>query len=295
MIESRFISIRPPSEANSLLLPITYGCSNNKCIFCNYSLASAIRFQLRPMEDILADIDRVARSYAWSVDRVFLQDGDALAFSYAGLVQIVEQLNAKFPNLERIASYATPRDILRRSPEELERLRQLKLGILYMGVETGDEYLLKKIRKGVDRAEMVEAGIRVKGAGITLSATILLGLGGVVGSERHAQETARILTDIDPDFVGALTLMLEPGTAIHDEWRQGIFQPLSPFQYLEELKTIIAESDLSNCFFTSNHASNYLPLRVRLPSEKERALKLLDEVLARKDPNMLRPEFFRAL
>ncbi|MFH1484856.1 MAG: radical SAM protein, partial [Chloroflexota bacterium] len=152
-MEGEFISIRPPSEASSFLLPITYGCSNNKCIFCNYSLSSAIRFQPRPLEDIESDIERVARDYSWRVQRVFLQDGDALAFPYSGLARVLESLNAQLPALERVGSYATPRDVLRKTPQELGHLRQLKLGILYMGVETGDEELLKKIRKGVSYTE----------------------------------------------------------------------------------------------------------------------------------------------
>lgn len=290
-----FVSIRPPSEARSFLLPITFGCSNNKCTFCNYSIPSAIRFQLRPFEAIEADISRVARHYSGSVDRVFLQDGDALAFPYAGLAQVLETLNAKLPRLERVGAYATPRDVLRKSTEELEHLRQLKLGILYMGVETGDEELLKKIRKGVNRAEMVEAGRRVKEAGITLSVTIILGLGGLEGSQKHAEETASILSEIDPDFAGALTLMLVPGTALYEEWRQGVFHHLTPFQFLEELRVIVAQFEFTNCFFTANHASNYLPLRARLPFEKVAALRLLDEVLDRRDSSLLRPEIFRAL
>lgn len=288
------ISIRPPSEAESFLLPITIGCSHNKCTFCSYNMAQG-SFRIRDLEDIKRDIDTPIPSTRWDVRRIFLQDGDALVCSQSRLIEILEYLHQKFPNLSRVGTYGTPQDVLHKSVEELRQLRDLKLRIIYMGVETGDGNLLRKVCKGVDYDQMVEAGRRVKAAGIILSATVILGLGGVANSKEHALATAKILTDIDPDYVGALTLMLYPGAPLHDEWKRGDFAKVSPFQSLEELRTIVANSSLTNCFFASNHASNYLPIKGKMPQEKGLVIKLIDEVLARQDPAQLRSEGYRAL
>jgi radical SAM superfamily enzyme len=162
-------------------------------------------------------------------------------------------------------------------------------------VETGDEELLKKINKGVNYDQIVEAGRKLKQAGITLSVTVILGLAGPEGSQNHALKTAKILSDIDPDFAGTLTILLVPGTPLHKEWEEGKFTLISPFQSLEELKLIIQNSNFTNCFFTANHASNYLPIKVRLPEQKAEVIRLIDDVLAKRDMSRLRPEFTRAL
>ncbi len=292
MYDNRVI-IRPPSEANSFLLPVTIGCSHNKCTFCGTYLG--VKFTIRHLEDIKQDIDRVAQHYSWTVRRVFLENGDALICPQYILVGVLEHLNKKFPYLDRIGTYVTPQAALIKSIDELEELNRLGLKIAYLGVETGDEELLQKIRKGATYAQVVEAGRKLKRAGITTSITVILGLGGVEGSENHALQTAQILSDIDPDFVGALTLMLVSGTPLYKDWKEGRFSPISPFQSLAELKLIIQNSDFTNCFFTANHASNYLPVKVKLPEQKEEAIKLIDDVLAKKDMFQLRPEFIRAL
>jgi radical SAM superfamily enzyme YgiQ (UPF0313 family) len=287
------VIVRPPSEANSFLLPVTLGCSHNKCTFCG--TYTGIKFRIRPLEDIKQDIDKVAEHYNWSVRRVFLENGDALICPQRRLVEVLKYLNQKFPRLDKIGTYATPQSALIKSASELKELNQLGLKIAYLGVETGDEELLKKINKGASYDEIVEAGRKIKQAGITLSVTVILGLGGVEGSQKHALGTARILTDLDPDFAGALTIMLVPGTPLHKEWEDGKFTIISPFQSLEELKLIIENSSFTKCFFTANHASNYLPIKARLPQQKAEMLKLIDEVLASKDMSRLRPEFIRAL
>lgn len=302
--------IRPPSEARSYFLPLTRGCSNNTCIFCNYY---GSRLQFRDVQEVKQEIDALALymntgmwlptvpdivylvARSWDGRRVFLQDGDALVYPFERMKTVLAYLNEKFPCLERIGTYATPRDLLRRSLQELETLRSLKLGIVYMGVETGDPALLQRIGKRVDDAEMVEAGRKAKEAGIALSVTVILGLGGAEGSERHARETAKILTALDPDYAGALTLTLVPGTPLYQEAKEGTFHPISPFRSLEELKLIIEEADFSNCFFSSMHASNYLAVRGRLPQDKQKMLKELEEVLACRNPSRLRPEFLRGL
>jgi radical SAM superfamily enzyme YgiQ (UPF0313 family) len=287
------VIVRPPSEANSFLLPVTLGCSHNKCTFCG--TYTDIKFRIRPLEDIKRDIDKVAEHYSWSMRRVFLENGDALICPQRRLVEVLKYLNDKFPNLEKIGTYATPQSALIKSVDELKELNQLGLKIAYLGVETGDEELLKKINKGASYDEIVEAGRKIKQAGITLSVTVILGLGGIEGSKKHALGTARILTDLDPDFAGALTLMLVPGTPLHKEWEDGKFTIISPFQSLEELKLIIENSNFTNCFFTANHASNYLPIKARLPEQKAEMLKLINKVLTSKDMSRLRPEFIRAL
>lgn len=292
MFDSQVI-VRPPSEANSYLLPVTLGCSHNKCTFCG--TFSRIKFRIRNLEDIRKDIDEVARNYSWSVRRVFLENGDALIAPQHILVGVLDHLNNRFPRLERVGTYATPQAALIKTVNELRELNELGLKIAYLGVETGDEALLEKIQKGATYDQIVEAGRKLKQAGITTSVTVILGLGGVEGSKSHALNTARILSDIDPDFAGALTLMLVPGTPLYQDWEEGKFSLISPFQALEELKLIIENSSFTNCFFTANHASNYLPIKVRLPKQKEEAVKLINDILTSKDESLLRPEFIRAL
>lgn len=303
--------IRPPSEWSSYFLPLTAGCSNNTCTFCNYYYGSKLR--LREIADVIAEIDALALFkkrgitlpsmpyivYAigqeWDGRRVFLQDGDALVYPFPKLKQALIHLNDKFPCLERIAAYATARDVLIRGLEELRTLKELKLGILYVGIESGDEVVLENINKKTTYEQMVEAGKKVKEAGIALSVTVILGLGGEENSKRHALATAKILSDIDPDYAGALTLTLVPGTPLEEQASQGIFQPITPFRSLEELKIIVENARFTNCFFSSMHASNYLSIRGTLPQEKQKMLGNLEYVLAQKDPSLLRPEYFRGL
>jgi len=302
--------IRPPSEHDSYYLPLTSGCSNNSCTFCNFSFS---RLGIRELTEVKREIDTMSLFinhrmwvagepsiiYAilrdWNGKKVFLQDGDALVYPYPKLMEALQYLNQKFPGIERIASYATPQDILRRSPAELKMLKKQKLGILYMGVESGDDEVLRRIQKNATSQQMVEAAKKVKESGILLSVTVILGLGGVQGSEKHALETAGILTEMDPDFAGALTLTLIPETELCQKWEQGKFDLITPFDSLRELKTIVENSNFSNCFFSSMHASNYYAIRGSLPRDKDKLLKQLNLLLSRKDPKMLRPEFMRGL
>jgi radical SAM superfamily enzyme YgiQ (UPF0313 family) len=302
--------LRPPSEHASYYLPLTSGCSNNTCSFCAYSFTS---LGIRGLEEVKQEIDAMALYMAhgvgvqgqpdivylilrrWDGRKLFLQDGDALVYPYANLVEALQYLNRKFPGLERIASYATPQDILRRSVDELKALKDLKLGILYMGVESGDDEVLARIKKGATHNEMVEAAHKVKQAGILLSVTVILGLGGVKGSKRHAEECARILTEMDPDYAGALTLTLIPGTPLYQEWEKGDFELITPFDSLRELRYMVENASFSSCFFSSMHASNYFAIRGTLPEDKLKMLRQLDTILAKKDPALLRPEFLRGL
>ncbi len=302
--------IRPPSEWMSYYLPLTGGCSNNTCTFCAYCRS---KLRIRDIAGVKEEIDALALytqrgirvpampgivyaiAQQWDGRRIFLQDGDALVYPFPGLQEALQHLNQRFPGLERIAAYATAQDILRRSPDELRALKDLKLGILYMGVETGHSEILHRVDKQVTYEQMVEAGKKAKDAGIILSVTVILGLGGVELSQEHAMETARILTDIDPEYGGALTLTLVPGTPLYEQAQRGEFNPISPFQSLEELGIIIENASFTDCFFSSMHASNYLAVRGSLPRDKQRMLKELEGILARKDPRLLRPEFMRGL
>ena len=231
----------------------------------------------------------------WDGKRMFLQDGDALAYPFPKLLEVLQYLNEKLPGVQRVGTYATPQDILRRSVDELKELRQFKLGILYTGLETGDDELLQKIGKGVSSDQVIEAGRKAKEAGISFSLTVILGLGGIERSKKHALETAKALTEIDPNYVGALTLTLVPSTPLYEEWEGDEFHPLSPFQSLEELKSIIENSSFTDCFFSSMHASNYLSVRGKLPQDRDRMLKQLEKALAARDASLLRPEFLRGL
>jgi radical SAM superfamily enzyme YgiQ (UPF0313 family) len=307
MAFKRPLIIRPPSEWKSYFLPLTSGCSNNTCTFCGYY---GSKLQIRESEEIRKEIDALAALVSYGLDipgvqispldhwdgkRVFLQDGDALAYPFLKLKEILEYLNTKLPNLERIAAYATPQDISRRDVDELATLKELKLGILYTGLESGSDELLQRVGKGVNSHQVIEATGKAKDAGILMSITVILGLGGIEGSAKHVEHTARVLSEIDPEYAGALTLTLVPGTPLYREWEEGNFHLISPFQSLEELKTIIQGANFTNCFFSSMHASNYQAIRARLPQEKEGIIEELDYVLSKRDQSSLRPEYLRGL
>jgi radical SAM superfamily enzyme YgiQ (UPF0313 family) len=302
--------IRPPSEAGSYFLPLTSGCSNNSCVFCNYY---GCKLNLRAIEDVIKEIDALALylrrglrapgmppimyiiAGQWDGRRVFLQDGDALVYPLDQLKEALEHLNQKFPGLERIGSYGTPQDIMRTAASDLKILKDLKLSILYMGVESGHDAILKYIGKGVNSRQMVEAGRKVKQAGILLSVTVLLGLGGIEKSHEHALATAEIISEMDPDYVGALTLTLIPGTPLYEANRRGDFGLISPFQSLKELQTLLKNIKATNCFFSSMHASNYFSVRGRIPDEQEKMVDQLETILALNNPSLLKPEYMRGL
>jgi radical SAM superfamily enzyme YgiQ (UPF0313 family) len=283
--------IRPPSEAYSLLLQVTTGCSHNKCTFCGTYRQK--KFKIKPLEQIKKDINE-ARQYE-DVDRVFLCDGDALIIPQQRLKEILELINKNLPNIERIGTYANAKSILRKSLDEFKALKALGLDIIYLGVETGNVELLERIHKGVTYEQMVAAGRRVKEAGITLSVTVLLGLGGIEKSIEHALDTARILRDIDPDYVGALTVMFVPETEVYEDYLAGRFVLPDKFGFIRELYLMIDKSNFTNCYFTSNHASNYLSIKTNLPREKEKILKTVGSVINEKDLSRIRPEYLRGL
>ncbi len=284
---------RPPSEARSYILQCTVGCSHNRCTFC--SMYKDKKYRVRSLEEIMADI-RMAKLYYGNLLKVFLADGDALAMETADLLTILKELYRSFHSLKHVGIYASPDSILKKDPAELQELKAAGLTIAYLGVETGDAELLKAIKKGVTYEEMVEAGRKIRQAGILLSVTVLLGLAGrTPQAVTHARETARILNDINPDYIGALTLMLEPRTELYKKCQKGEFELPEPFEILDELRIMIEHLELQGTEFRSNHASNYLAIKGRLPEDKTKILNLINNIISKNDRDYLRPDYLRAL
>lgn len=282
--------IRPPSEANSILLQITVGCSRNKCTFCGAYKGE--RFRIKPDSIIIEDI-MFAANHCRRQRRVFLCDGDALIVPQKRLMNILLKIEKELPWVTRVGAYANCKSIKMKTLDELKELKTHGIGILYMGLETGDDVTLKKINKGATAKAMIQMGKKVRAAGIKLSITVLLGIAGKKRSKIHARETGRVLSAIDPEYVGALTVMLIPGTPLYQDYMDGKFPLLRAGEMLKELKNMIAATELSRGLFHANHASNYLPIKARLPKDKDMTLNLIDQALSGKID--LKPEYLRAL
>ena len=267
---------RPPAEHNSILLQVTIGCSHNKCRFCG--LYKSKQFKIKDQLLINQDLD-YASQYFKDRKRVFLCDGDAMIISYEKLLSILKKINEKLPWITRIGLYANAKSLKKKSVEQLRELKKHKLGIVYMGLESGDDKVLKNMNKGVDVATQIEQGEKVKEAGIKLSCTVLLGLGGKSRSKEHAIKTGEALSLISPNYIGALSLIITPEVPLYKQIINNEFYILSPIEMLKELKIMIENTNLSAGIFSANHASNYLPLQVRLPSEKADVLKLLERAI----------------
>lgn len=267
---------RPPSEAYSLIIQVTIGCSHNKCSFCG--MYKSKKFRIRSKSDIFRDLEEMAARYN-KVRRIFLADGDALVLKTQDLKDILQKIRELFPYCERVGIYATPNDILRKSPEELKTLKEHGIGIVYLGIESGSDRILKDISKGADSRVMIEAGKRLVESGIKLSVTLISGLGGKDGWQEHAKESARVINAINPDYLGLLTLLIEPGTRMYDMVKEGTFKLLSAEEVALETQMLIRNLELENCIFRSNHASNYFSLAGTLPHDKGKLLKQLDNVL----------------
>jgi len=281
---------RPPSEAGSLILQVTVGCSNNTCTFC--SAYKDKRFRVKSWPEIEEDIISAGR-YKNSVDRIFLADGNALMMNTDLLLKILRRLYNDFPYLERVGIYAGAQDVLKKQPEELKALKEAGLSIVYFGLESGSDTVLKLVRKGVTAADMIEACQKIKDAGLTLSITVISGLGGVDLTEEHALRTAEVVSIINPDYWSTLTLMVVKGTKLYDQVQRGEFKLMNPLQDLKELKLMLEHVKLNNCVFRSNHASNYLPLKGVLNRDRDALISLIERGLA--TPAMLRPEYLRGL
>ncbi|NWF94056.1 MAG: radical SAM protein [Syntrophaceae bacterium] len=286
------VIFRPPSEAQSLILQVTVGCSYNRCTFCGAYREKT--FRIKSLEEVKEDIDE-ASPYGSQIQRVFLADGDALVIPQQDLLRILEYLKKRLSGLKRVGIYANAKDVLKKEVGELKALKELGLGIIYLGLESGNREVLRRVKKNATIEQLIQAAKRVKDSGILLSVTVILGIGGVEQSQAHAMDTGKVLSEMDPDFVGALSLMVVPGTPIEREIEAGQLVLPTPYGLIEELEIMIQHSDFTRCFFASNHASNYLPLRIRMPEQKEEALRRIREVLRRRDPTLLRPEYLRAL
>jgi len=285
---------RPPSEARSLLLQASIGCSNNTCRFC----ASYKRkhFAIRTLDEIAEDIRSALSIYGEEVRRVFLLDGNALAIPRDELLHIIEMLYETFPNLERVSAYGCTQDILEKSLDELETIRDAGLSLIYFGIESGDDAVLAAMNKGVTADETRNAGLKAIAAGFNLSATVILGLGGKARSKEHAIATGEILGNISPQYIGALTLMVPEGAPVERDVRSGKFELLPPEDILHEIRLMIECTEIRGrkSLFRSNHASNYLPIGGVLPDEKEKILQIIDAASSKNGAG-LRPEFMRAL
>ena len=280
---------RPPSEAYSLILQATIGCSWNRCTFC--IAFKGKNFRIKSLEEIKSDVEQVY-SYYKNVTRIFLADGNALVALTEELEEIIKFLYTKFQKLERVTIYGGPLDIKKKSVEELIRLKKAGLTMVYFGLESGSDEVLKLIKKGASSKTMIETGKKVKDAGLILSAIFILGLGGTQLSDIHAKETARVLNEIDPQYAAALTLMVVKGSDIEKDINSDRITLLNPEQILHELRTLVENLKLTNTIFRANHASNYAEIRGTLPHNKEEILSQINDALLM---GKYKPDFLRGL
>ena len=269
---------RPPGEWKSYLLQCTIGCSNNQCTFCG--MYKEKKFRIRPTQEILEDIDMARAYYGPGLQRVFLMDGDAIIIKTEDLLRILRKLYDTFPALEKVTLYAGPRSTLSKTPEELKALHDAGLSRAYLGVESGSDAVLKFIHKGVNAQQMLQAGQRLVEAGIDLWVTIILGITGEGGDWReHILSTAQIINQMKPRHLSAMTFAPAKGTPLGDDVLAGRFKVYGPDHILEECRLLIQHLDVDPLHFTSNHASNYLPLKGSLPQDLEKFLSLIDQAL----------------
>lgn len=282
---------RPPSEADSFILQATIGCSWNACTYCD--MYRSKQYRVRDTAEILADIDEVRAEYGDVINKVFVADGDALAMDLASWEAILAACRRAFPRLRRVSAYATAMNLLEKTPDELRRLRDGGLALLYIGPESGDNVTLRRIAKGADFDDHVEAAGRARAAGMALSTIFLLGVGGTERSAEHALASARLASAMDPRFVSLLILTVIPGTPIATLEERGRFELPGVEGLLREMRTFLAEAQPTDAIFRTNHASNYLPLSGRIPRDRARLLEILDAALGGEIP--LRPEWARGL
>lgn len=281
---------RPPSEARSLIVQVTIGCAHNKCTFC--TMYKDKQFRVRKKEEVLEDFQMAYDTYGDRIRRIFLADGDALIVRTPDLLDILNFIREKFPSTERVTSYGTPGDILRKSEEELKSLARAGLDMVYMGAESGDAVTLERINKGVTREEIIEAGQKLRRCGIRSSITLISGLGGRERKREHAVESAKLISAIKPDYVGFLTLMLDESTEIYRQIQAGEMELLTPEEVVEEMRLFLTNVDSQGTVFRANHASNYVILKGNLNEDIKEMLQRLDEV---EKAGKYRPERVRGL
>ena len=282
---------RPPSEADAYIVQATIGCSWNACVYCD--MYRDKRFAVRPLDQTLADLDEAATRFGADVRKLFVADGDALILALDHWLPILEAARSGFPRLERVSCYAMARNILEKSPAELKQLREAGLTRLYIGPESGDDVTLKKIAKGSSFDEHVRAAERAHQAGLELSVIVMLGVAGVARSGEHATETAALISAMDPEYLGALTTTVIPGTPLAQLVQRERFQLPSIEQMFHELRAIVDLARPTRTVFRTNHASNYLPLAGELPRDRERIVSVIDAALDGRIA--LRPEHARRL
>ncbi|MCK4532666.1 radical SAM protein [bacterium] len=292
MISYQGVVIRPPSEANSLIFQITLGCSDNHCIFC--PAYKDKKFKIKDLEEIEREIKYAARVYPLT-RRIFFADGDALVVEQRKLVHIFELVQDNFPKLTKIGIYGSIKSLEDKSVSDLSELKKNKLGIIYLGFETGDEEVYRRVKKYGSPAGNVETCIKIKEAGIKVNVTVILGLGGKELSVQHSANTAKILNLAQPQQIAALTLMVVPETPLYQMIKKGKFKQLEQFDFLEELRLLVEKLDDFKCLFFSNHASNYYSISARFPKDKHRILKELDWVIENKQEDVLTPDCLRGL
>ncbi|MGP1569558.1 MAG: radical SAM protein [Eubacteriales bacterium] len=282
---------RPPSEAYSLIVQITIGCSHNGCTFC--TMFKDKKFRVRDLEDVIEDLRMARKTYA-HVEKIFLADGDALCLSMSKLVAILDEINKLFPECKQVAMYATPKDVLKKSDDELQQLKKKGVGILYIGAESGSETVLKEIKKGASRKEIIRSVRNVENAGIKASVTFISGIGGKRFMTEHARDTASMISEMQPSYVGLLTLMLDEDAKIYSQIERGEFELLTAKEVLLETMIMLKEINVQKkCVFRSNHASNYVSLRGDLPHDKEAMISKLKQALD--ETGLIKDERFRAL
>jgi len=284
---------RPFSEANSYLLQCTIGCSHNKCTFCG--MYKDQKFKIRPLDELKTDI-QMAKDHYGDLEKVFLCDGDAIIIPTDMLLEIINTLYKTFPSLRHVGLYVGPTSTLEKSMSELSALRAAGLTKAYLGVETGDNDLLKTIKKGVSASEMCDAGQHLIQAGINLSAMVLIGIAGPgEASKKHALATAEICNEMKPHYLAALTVTPVPGTVLYSQVQKGEFQILNAFETLEEMKHIFENITIDPLKFVGTHASNYLPIKGTLQKDKQNMIKMIDDILENEKTSALRPESMRGL
>ena len=281
---------RPPSEAKSLIFQVTLGCSFNECSFCD--MYRSKYYSERSWEEVKSEIDLMAKTMP-ETTRIFLADGDALNLSTEYMIQIVEYVYQKFPKLERVSCYAMPMNLLKKTAEELEMMNKAGLNRLYLGIETGNDIILKKVTKGATQSTMIKACNKAKDAGFTLSCMVILGLGGNKYTKENAVDTAKVINAVQPDYVGALTLYLENG--IKEEFLtkfEGEFERLTDSEAIDELELLISEINVDNAIvFRANHGSNAYNIGGTFPQDKQEMLEKITWM--KKHPEVVRPQGLR--
>ena len=282
---------RPPSEAYSLLVQVTIGCTHNKCTFCK--MFKDKKFRVRNIEEVFEDLAWARKRYS-RVERMFLCDGDALALSNKRLMPILKYISDNFPECERVTIYGRATDILKKTDEEMRELYEAGLTMVYIGAESGSDKVLKDICKGETRQQLIDGVKKIEACGMQASVTFISGLAGKDGWEDHAVQTGTMISEMQPSYVGLLTLIVEPTVPMYEDIESGKLKLLSPDEVMAETLLMLENTNVTKkCVFRSNHASNYVSLRGDLPEDKEKMMNTLRKAL--KNHDRLRDERFRAL